>query len=108
MSSSPLDLPILLAQLPYVAKIAHAEKAGPEVRQQLFGPLIAENIRKNSEKVQEVNKKEKTDPVDRDGTPKEQQAAPDNRREKEKDEDDPNTGSSTQSPWSGNIVNVKI
>lgn len=109
MSTTPLDLPVLISQLPYVAKIAHAEKAGPEVRQQLFGPLITEQIRKAEGKVQEVNKKEKTDPVDRDGRPKEQQAAPDNRREKEKEpEEDPNAGSSSPSPWSGNIINVKI
>ncbi len=109
MSSTPLDLPILISQLPYVAKIAHAEKAGPEVRQQLFGPLIAEHIRQNEGKVQEVNKKEQTDPVDRDGKQKEQHAAPNKRREKETEtEEDPNAGSSNPSPWSGNIVNVKI
>lgn len=108
MSSTPLDLPVLISQLPYVAKIAHAEKAGPEAKQQLFGPMIAEHIRQSSSKVQEVNKKEKTDPVDRDGQQRQQQAAPDQRREKEKEEDDPNTGSSNPSPWSGNIVNVKI
>lgn len=108
MSSTPLDLPVLISQLPYVAKIAHAEKAGPEVKNQLFGPMIAEHIRKSATKVQEVNKKEKTDPVDRDGRQQQQQAAPDSRREKQKEDDNPDTGSSNPSPWSGNIVNVKI
>jgi len=107
MSSTPLDLPILISQLPYVQKIAHAEKAKPEIQKLLFGPLIAEHLKKNEEKVQQVEKKEKTNPVHRDGQQKEQQQAASERKEKDED-DDPDTGSSNASPWSGNIVNVKI
>lgn len=108
MSSTPLDLPILISQLPYVAKIAHAEKAKPEVQKQLFGPLINEHIRKNEDKVQQVDKKDKTDPVDRDGKQQEQQAHPQKERKEKEPDDDLDTGSSNPSPWSGNIVNVKI
>lgn len=109
MSSTPLDLPVLISQLPYVAKVAHAEKAGPEVKQQLFGPLIDAQIRQSESKIQEVNKKQKTDPVDRDGKQQQQQAAPESRKEKQKEEDEnPDSGSSNPSPWSGNIINVKI
>jgi hypothetical protein len=106
MSSTPLDLPILISQLPYVQKIAHAEKAKPEIRKLLFGPLITEHLRKNEEKVQHIEKKEKAIPVDRDGHQKEQQAS--SERKEKKEDDDPDTGSSNTSPWSGNIVNVKI
>ncbi|MDC0335447.1 hypothetical protein OAN24_00920 [Pseudodesulfovibrio sp.] len=109
MSTTPLDLPILISQLPYVAKIAHAEKAGPEIKQQLFGPLIQEHIRKNESKVQEVDKKEKTDPVDRDGQQQGQQAHPDTREKNtETEEESSDTSSANPSPWAGNIVNVKI
>lgn len=108
MSSTPLDLPVLISQLPYVAKIAHAEKAKPEIQKTLFGPLIAEHLQKNQGKVQQVEKKEKTDPVDRDGRQNQQQQASSERKEKEKEEESPDTGSSSASPWSGNIVNVKI
>jgi len=108
MSSTPLDLPILISQLPFVQKIAHAEKAKPEIQKLLFGPLITEQIRKNEGKVQQVEKKEKTDPVDRDGQKKEQQQAASERKKKENEDDSPETGSSNASPWSGNIVNVKI
>jgi len=109
MSSTPLDLPILISQLPFVQKIAHAEKAKPEVNQLLFGPLIQEQLRRREGMVQQVNKKEATDPVDRDGRNNDQQEASSKRREKEhQEEDSPDTGASSGSPWSGNIVNVKI
>lgn len=109
MSSTPLDLPILIAQLPYVAKIAHAEKATPDIQKQLFGPLINEHIRKNQSKVQQVEKKQETAPIDRDGKQNQQQAQPERKqKEKEDKEEAPESGSSTLSPWSGNIINVKI
>lgn len=108
MSSTPLDLPVLISQMHYAAKIIHAEKARPEVEQQLFGPLIREQIRKNEGKVQQVDKKERTDPVDRDGNQNEQHAAPEREQREKEADDSPESGASNPSPWSGNIVNVKI
>ncbi|EGB13881.1 hypothetical protein DND132_0666 [Pseudodesulfovibrio mercurii] len=108
MSTTPLDLPILISQLPFVQKIAHAEKATPEINQQLFGPLIQEQLRKREGTVQQVQKNAATDPVDRDGHNDRQQEAAPERRGREPEEEDPDTGASDGSPWSGNIVNVKI
>lgn len=108
MSTTPLDLPVLIAQIHHAAKVIHAEKARPEVEKQIFGPLIQEQIRKNEGKVQQVDKKEKADPVDRDGKGNDQQAQADSERKEKKTDDDPDTGSSNSSPWSGNIINVKI
>ncbi|BCS87407.1 hypothetical protein [Pseudodesulfovibrio sediminis] len=109
MSTTPLDLPILIAQLPYVQKIAHAEKAKPEIQRQLFNPLLRENIEKQQGKVQQVEKKTATDPIQRDGHSAEQQQASSERKKKEtEDEASSDTGSSNPSPWAGNIVNVKI
>lgn len=108
MTTTPLDLPTLIAQMPHVAKIFQAEKAKPEVQQQLFGPLIQEQVRQAEGKVQQVDKKERTDPVDRDGKQSQQQAQPEQERKKKEQDDDPDTGYSDPSPWAGNIVNVKI
>ncbi len=109
MGASPLNLPILISQLPYVAKIAHTELSKSEVQKVLFGPIINQQIRDNEAKIQQVDKKEKTDTVDRDGHQQQQAQADTREREKTKDEDeDPDAGSSNPSPWSGNIVNVKI
>ncbi|WP_319585037.1 hypothetical protein [uncultured Pseudodesulfovibrio sp.] len=108
MSTTPLDLPILISQLPFVQKIAHAEKATPEINQQLFGPLIQEQLRQREGTVQQVQKKTATDPVDRDGHHDQHQEAAPERKDREPEADDPDTGASSGSPWSGNIVNVKI
>ena len=109
MSPTPLDLPILISQLPFVQKIAHAEEAKPEVSRQLFGPVIQEQLRKREGMVQQVQKKTQTEAVDRDGHNDTQQEAMSERRHKESDEEEgPDTGASSASPWSGNIVNVKI
>ncbi|MEZ7196460.1 hypothetical protein [Pseudodesulfovibrio karagichevae] len=108
MSTTPLDLPILISQLPFVQKIAHAEKATPEINQMLFGPLIQEQLRQREGKVQQVQKKTATDPVDRDGHNHQRQEAAPEHKNREQEEDAPDTGASDGSPWSGNIVNVKI
>ncbi|WFS61104.1 hypothetical protein LF599_10480 [Pseudodesulfovibrio thermohalotolerans] len=108
MSSTPLDLPILISQLPFVQKIAHAEKAKPEINRLLFGPLIQAQLRQREGTVQQVQKKTATDPVDRDGHDNQRQEAASERKDRERDEDTPETGASDGSPWSGNIVNVKI
>lgn len=109
MSSTPLDLPVLISQLPFVQKIAHAEKAKPEVQQLLFGPAIQEQIRKQEGKVAQVEKKSEVDPVDRDGRQeKKRQEMSEKKKQESEDEESPDTGASSTSPWSGNIVNVKI
>ena len=109
MSSTPLDLPILISQLPFVQKIAHAEKAKPEIQQQLFGPMIQEKVKNREGTVQQVEKKTQTDPIDRDGHNDENQQALSDRKHKDTDEEEhPDTGASNASPWAGNIVNVKI
>ena len=108
MSSTPLDLPILISQLPYVQKIAHAEKAKPEIQQQLFGPLIKEHVRQQEGTVQQVETKTRTDPIERDGKNNQQQASPERNKREQDDEESPDTGASNASPWAGNIVNVKI
>lgn len=109
MSTTPLDLPVLISQLPFVQKIAHAEKAKPELQQQLYGPLIQKQLTEREGTVQQVEKRTKTDPIDRDGHKDEEQQAASERKKKEVEDDDtPDTGSSNPSPWAGNIVNVKI
>jgi len=109
MSSTPLDLPILISQLPYVAKVALSETSKSEVQKQLFGPLINEHIRQNEGKVQQVDKKEEVSSVDHDGhQQQEQQAQSDRKKQEMEEETSSDTGTPSDSPWAGNIVNVKI
>ncbi|MES9995515.1 hypothetical protein [Desulfovibrio aminophilus] len=107
MTPSPLDLPILISQLPYVQKVVHAEQAKPEAHQSLFAPLLHRKMREEKETVQQVEQSEAADPVDRDGggqsrgQPQEQyrERAPASEQE---------ALASNASPWTGNIINVKI
>ncbi len=109
MSTTPLDLPTLIAQMPHVAKITQADRSAPEVQKQLFGPLIQEQLRKKEGTVQQVNKKERTSSVDRDGQQQQKQQMQKKKKRQEKDVDDEaETGYSDPSPWAGNIVNMKI
>jgi len=108
MSTTPLDLPILIAQLPFVQKIAHAEKAKPEIQQQLFNPLLQEQVRKQEGKVQQVGKKTETTPIDREGQNNQQQASSERKKKETEEDESTDTGSANPSPWAGNIVNVKI
>ena len=109
MSATNLDLSVLIAQMPYAAKIASVEKAAPEVQKQIYGPLVNENIREDESKVQKTQKKEATDPVDEEGHQQGQQASSDKKKSKKEEETEgEESNPSSNSPWTGNIVNVKI
>lgn len=111
MAANPLDMPILISQLPNLQQMAHAGHAAAEAQQVLFGHLVAENQRQSDHKVQEVEKKEGTEAVGKDaggnssssGFARQQHHRPPAQGE----EQDP-TQSSNASPWAGNIINVKI
>lgn len=114
MSSSPLDLPILISQLPNVQLLMGPQHVPHEAQQVLFGQLVAENQRKEDQTVQVVDKNEGLDAMGRDagGNKNTSQHAP-QRQARPKTPSDPDqaagTGqSSNASPWSGNIINVKI
>ncbi|MDD4951096.1 MAG: hypothetical protein PHV85_00975 [Desulfovibrionaceae bacterium] len=106
MAASPLDLPVLVSQLPFVQKLANAEQARPEMERTLFAPLMAEHQKLLQERIQGVNKKERAEAVGRDAGSKGQQQAPTEHREKKPE--DQETTASNASPWAGNIINVKI
>lgn len=112
MASSPLDLPILISQLPNAQQLLGPQHVPAEAQQALFGQLVAENQRKQEHTVQEVDKGEGMDAMSRDtgGNKNASQHAP--RRQKPATPgdslQDAGSASSNASPWSGNIINVKI
>lgn len=113
MSSSPLDLPILISQLPNVQQMMGPQHVPAEAQQMLFGQLVAENQRKEEQTVQQVDKGEGLDAMGRDsgGNKNASQHAPRQARSRQPDQeqpDTPGTQSSNASPWAGNIINVKI
>jgi hypothetical protein len=114
MSSSPLDLPILISQLPNVQQILGPQHIPHEAQQVLFGQMVAENQRKEDQNVQEVQKEGGLDPLGRDSGGNNKQAQQQAQRQAqhrappETDQTIGSTSSSNASPWSGNIINVKI
>lgn len=109
MTSTPLDLPILISQLPSMQQIAGAHLVPHEAQQVLFGQMVADHQRKDDQKVQVVEKKEELDALGREAGGK--NSSPGfsrQRRMHQPDQPQPDTQSSNASPWSGNIINVKI
>lgn len=111
MATTPLDLPILISQLPNLQQIAGPHHMPAEAQQVLFGQLVAEQQRVNEHKVQTVEKDEGMDAMGRDsGGNKNAQHHMANKRHKPppEPEEQPGSQSSNASPWTGNIINVKI
>lgn len=106
MSTSPLEWPILISQLPHVAKLQNAEQAKPEIQRSLFAPLIAEYLRRDSKRVGKVDGQDAPNAVHRDKEQSDrqhEQQASDERKKKDEE-----TKASESSPWSGNIVDMKV
>lgn len=113
MSSSPLDLPILISQLPNAQQLLGPQHVPAEAQQALFGQLVAENQRRQEHTVQEVDKGEGMDAMGREagGNKNASQHAPRRPRATTAPDDaqaELSGASSNASPWSGNIINVKI
>lgn len=113
MSSSPLDLPILISQLPNAQQLLGPQHVPHEAQQALFGQIVADNQRKQEQTVQDVDKGEGMEPMGRDsgGNKNASQHAPRHAHPKSAPMAEPEASggpSSNASPWSGNIINVKI
>jgi len=115
MSSNPLDLPILISQLPNVQQALGPQYIPAEAQQALFGQIVADNQRKEEQNVQEVEKQDGLDAMGRDsgGNNKEAQLQARHQQARSKPppaQDEPITAtqSSNASPWAGNIINIKI
>lgn len=110
MASTPLDLPILISQLPNLQQIAGAHLVPHEAQQVLFGQLVAEHQRKDEQTVQDVEKKESLEALDRETGGKNSSSGFARKRRAPLPEAlaQPDTQSSNASPWAGNIINVKI
>lgn len=111
MASTPLDLPILISQLPNMQQIAGANFVPHEAQQALFGQMVAEQKRKEEQKVQETEKKDGLEALDRDhggNTASSRFMRQQRNRQKHEPDPQPDSQSSNASPWTGNIINVKI
>lgn len=106
--SSPIDYPVLVSQLPFVSKLATAEQTHPEVRQELFAPLLRQKQKEEQERVQEIEKKNESSVVTRDGSGSSGSYGQQRRAKERREEQQEEPLASNASPWSGNIVNKRV
>jgi hypothetical protein len=109
MASTPLDLPILISQLPNLQQIAGSHIIPQDAQQALFGQMVADQQHIKDQAVQEVEKKEKLEAVSQESGGKTSGGySRQRRRQAQEAQPEPDTQSSNASPWTGNIINVKI
>lgn len=105
--STIANLPVLLQSQPLLANIASNEQNAPLVQAQFSAELAREAQKRVMEQVEKVQKNEATEAVrdDRNRDGKGGRQASSQRREKEPE---PEPEPQAKTPWSGNIINVKI
>lgn len=108
-----INLPVLLAQLPHLAKLTSAEQSGPANQARFSEALSRQQQELARDQVQQIDKKEKTSVADEHG--RGGGAHPQPRREarpkadaRDQDAQDTQDEPQPKSPWAGNIINLKI
>lgn len=105
--STTINLPVLLAQLPHLAKVTAAQQESPKTQAEFSEALARQREQQDRTKVQEVDKKQKTSAVDDEHKQQARQQADkrndDPDQEPEEEQDPP-----AKTPWAGNIINLKI
>jgi len=109
-----INLPVLLAQLPHLAKLTSAEQSGPAHQARFSEELSRQQQELAKGQVQEIDKKEKTTVADEHGRRGGAQPQPRREARHEGDAKDQDAAKDAQdepqpkSPWAGNIINLKI
>ena len=102
-----ISLPVLFSNLPHLSHVASVEQNHPEVMQQYGQDAARQTQLKEREQVQQMDKQEGSTQVSKDGGGNAAQDQPRRRRERQPEEPE-SQESGPNSPWTGNIVNVKI
>lgn len=103
----PVDMPLIISQLANVQQLSNAEMTKAQMQQSLvINPTEQEHNKEAQKQIQNIEKDEDSQAVgDRDGGSR-QDTSPRKRNKKESEAKD--EVKTKPSPWSGNIINVKI
>ncbi len=106
----PVDMPLVISQMAHVQKITNAELIKSSLQNALvINPSEQELNKLAREQVQKVEEDEGADSVSKDGGGNaRQQTSARKRKKKEEQELEEEKTASNASPWSGNIINLKI
>lgn len=106
--STTINLPVLLAQLPHLAKLTSAEQSGPAHQARFSEELARQQEEHAKAQVQEVDKQEKSAVTDDRGRKDGREARREARSATEEPQDEPEAEAPAKTPWAGNIINLKI
>jgi len=107
--STTINLPVLLAQLPHLAKVASVQQQSPK-NQALFAEELArEQGERAKERVEKTKDADKSSITDDQHHQEEERHEASHRREHEPEEEPQEEETPPlKSPWAGNIINLKI
>lgn len=112
MATNPLDMPVLISQLPNLQQVMGPQHMPHEAQLALFGQMVADNQRKEETTVQVVEKDDGLDAMGREHGGNKNAAQHHPARQRPAPAPEPEQAGSTQtsnaSPWAGNIINVTI
>ena len=104
----PVDMPLIISQLANVQKISNSEVTKAGLQQTLMiNPEEQEKNKESQKQIQKTEKDEATISVRDDNGSKGGQQHSARKRQKQ-DEEPEEEKPTKKSPWSGNIINVKI
>ncbi|MBU1003334.1 MAG: hypothetical protein KKE73_12550 [Proteobacteria bacterium] len=106
--STTINLPVLLAQLPHLAKIASAHQESPKTQAEFAEQLAREQNERAKDQVQKTEKLEKTTVTAEHQKEERKKQSASDRREHEPQEEQEEEQAPLKSPWAGNIINLKI
>lgn len=108
--STTINLPVLLSQLPHLAKLTSAEQSGPAHQARFSEEMARQQQEFAKDQVQEVDKKEKASVTDEHGRKGggQRQARREARPEPQSRDEDEQAETTSKTPWAGNIINLKI
>lgn len=106
MSITNANLPVLLAQLPHLARISAADQNHPEISAALNEELIKQAAERRRQRVQGTEKSDFVKQLKEDDQGKQKRQASSQRKKEEEPEEE--EFSEPTSPWAGNIINTKI
>ncbi|WP_320170411.1 hypothetical protein [Maridesulfovibrio sp.] len=103
-----IDMPLIISQLANVQKISNSEVTKAQMQQSLMiNPAEQEKNKEAQKQIQHIEKDEGSQSVNEDGGGNAEQHASPRKRKRDTPEEEPKK-EAKPSPWSGNIINVKI
>lgn len=105
MSVTNANLPVLIIQLPYLARVSAVDQFHPEMQQALAEDLARQAAEKRRKTVQGTEKTQEIKQLKKEDEGKADRHSGGERQHKEPEQEEETLHTT---PWAGNIINTKI